>query len=242
MSKRDKLAAGSALLGRIVFHALMWFGLWLMLSASADYLELGDEHPFFLEKWPLAHPGWWLAALYVHVPSALFSLPACLILLLRPVRARFPRFHRWLGPVTGAVIVLAMVPSGMYLAWFARGGWVSTLGFWLTGAIALVAMVTRVQAARAGDMRRHRRLSAHVVAQLSVAVVSRVLLVAADAAELDGTWVYIAALWVPVVGSALVAERWTRPRSARKRRSGRPGERMVRMPVPTMVGDGQRSV
>ena len=248
MSNLDKLAAGSAVLGRITFHAMMWFGLWLMLSASASYLELGDTHPFFLEKWPLAHPGRWLAALYVHVPSALFSLPACLVLLLRPVRRRFPRFHRWLGRVTGAVIVLAMVPSGMYLALFARGGWISTFGFWLTGAITFVAMAKSIQAARAGDMRRHRRFSAHVVAQLSVAVVSRLLLVAADAAEVDGTWVYVAALWVPVTGSALVAELWTLPRSARGRRSGwfaaqaGPGARTSRMQVRTMVGDGERRV
>jgi uncharacterized membrane protein len=248
MSKLDKLAAGSAVLGRIAFHAMMWSGLWLMLSASASYLELGDTHPFFLEKWPLAHPSWWLAALYIHVPSALFSLPACLVLLLGSVRRRFPRFHRWLGRVTGAVIVLAMVPSGMYLALFARGGWISTSGFWLTGAITFVAMVKSIQAARAGDMRRHRRFSAHVMAQLSVAVVSRALLVAADAAELDGTWVYVAALWVPVLGNALVAELWTRPRSARSRASGwfagwtGRGARTSRTLARTMVGDGEGRV
>jgi hypothetical protein len=239
MSKHGRLAAGSALLGRIAFHATMWFGLWLMLSASASYLELGDSHPFFLEKWPLAHPTWWLAALYVHVPTALFSLPACLILLLRPVRLRFPRFHRWLGRVTGAVILLAMVPSGMYLALFARGEWISTLGFWLTGAITFVAMVKSIQAARARDLRRHRRFSAHVVAQLSVAVISRVLLVVADGAEVDGTWVYVAALWVPVLGSALVAELWTLPRPTRRRRAARSANRI---PVQTLIGDGERSL
>ena len=71
-----ELERGSASFGRLVFYTLMGAGLWLMFSASSSYLEFGDAHPFFLEKLPLAHPKLWLVALYVHVPTALLSLPA----------------------------------------------------------------------------------------------------------------------------------------------------------------------
>ena len=143
---------------------------------------------------------------------ALLALPACLVLLSKRVRTRFPRFHRWLGRVTGALVVFAVVPSGLYLACFAQGGWISTLGFWLTGLIAFGAMVKSVQCARAKDMRGHRRFSTHVAAQLSVAVFSRLMLVAAEAAELYGEWVYVSALWIPVIGCALAAELLTAPK------------------------------
>jgi hypothetical protein len=208
----DKLKCWGARFGRLGFFALMGAGVWLMLSASTSYLDLGDAHPFFLEKLPLTHPRWWLAALYVHVPSALLSLPACLVLLVERVRRRWPRFHRWLGRTTGVLILCAVVPSGMYLALFAQGGLITTLGFWATGAIAFVAMLTSIQSARARDMKAHRRFSTHVVAQLSVAVVSRFLLAGAELVGLYSEWAYIAALWVPVVGSALVAELSTGPR------------------------------
>src|SRR5689334_11554568 len=122
-------------LGRLAYYALMACGVWLTLSASMSYLDAGDAHPFFLEKLPLAHPQWWLAVLYVHVPSALLALPACLILQVGWIRQRWPRFHRWLGRATGVAILCAVVPSGMYLALFAQGGFSTTLGFWLTGAI-----------------------------------------------------------------------------------------------------------
>lgn len=190
----------------------MGVGLWFMLEASTSYLELREVHPFFLEKLPLAHPTLWLTALYVHVPSALCALPACLVLLSARVRTRLPRFHRWLGRVTAALIVFALVPSGLYLAWFAQGGWLSTLGFSLTGAITFVAMVKGVQSARAKDMKAHRRFSTHVAAQLSVAVMSRFLLVGAEELGLYSEWVYVAALWVPVIGCAVVAEALTGPR------------------------------
>jgi len=209
MEELKKWAAG---FGRLAFQALMVSGVWLMLAASASYPELGDEHPFFLEKLPLAHPTLWWVALYVHVPSALFALPACLVLLVARVRSRWPRAHRWLGRVTGALVLFAVVPSGMYLACFAQGGLISTLGFWLTGLIAFVAMLRSIRAARSRDMKSHRRFSSHVAAQLSVAVLSRVLLVAAEEAELYGEWVYVTALWLPVIGCAAVAELWTGPR------------------------------
>jgi hypothetical protein len=191
---------------RLAFFSLMGLGTWLLFEASASYVELGQEHPFFLEKLPLARPQLWLTALYVHVPAALFSLPACLVLLSKGVRKRLPRAHRWLGRVTGAAVLLAVVPSGLYLAFFAQGGLITTLGFWLTGVIAFVAMVKSIAAARARDFKAHRRFSTHVAAQLSVAVFSRVLLVGAEQIELYSEWVYIVALWFPVIACAVVAE------------------------------------
>jgi uncharacterized membrane protein len=191
---------------RWVFLAVMGLGVGLMVAASTSYLELGKEHPFFLEKLPLTQPNWWWLALCAHVPSALFCLPACLLLLMRPLRVRLPRFHRWLGRVTGLLVLGAVVPSGMYLACFATGGLVSTLGFWLTGAIAAVAMVKSATSARRRDYRTHRRFSLHVTGQLSVAVSSRLLLVGAEELGLYADWVYVSALWLPVLGSVLFVE------------------------------------
>jgi uncharacterized membrane protein len=210
----------SAVALRVIFSGLMCVGVWLMLESSASYLELGELHPFFLEKLPLAHPKWWTVSLYAHVPSALFCLPACLVLLVQRVRVKVPRLHRWLGRVTAVLLLLVMVPSGMYLALFAQGGWVTTLGFWLTGLMTWVAMVLSVQRARAGDMKSHRRFSTHVVAQLSVAVLSRFFLVAMEEAELYSEAAYVAALWVPVIGCAVVAEVLTGPRRGSSRTKG----------------------
>ena len=201
-------------LGRGAFTATMLAGLALMVWSSLGYLELDQEHPFFLEKLPLERPQWWWTALYLHVPSSLFALPACLLLLSTRLRARWPRFHRWLGRVTGVLGLFAMVPSGAYLALFATGGWLSTLGFWLTGSIAFVCMLRSIQTARARRMKEHRRFSTHVAAQMSVAVVSRIMLMAAEEAGIYSEWVYVAALWIPVLGCALVAELLTAPRRA----------------------------
>jgi len=84
----------------------------------------------------------------------------------------------------------------------------------LSGAIVATAMVQGVRTARARRLVEHRRWVLHVLAQLSVAVTSRAMLFAFDAAAVDEQLAYLVSLWVPVVGSfALVELLSNRPRS-----------------------------
>jgi hypothetical protein len=169
-------------------------------SASLVYFD-EDLAPFVLEKLPLPLEDVWMLALRVHVVAAAICLPGCLLLSLGIVLRRARRFHRWVGRVTGAVVLLALVPSGLYLSWFAKGGLPSTVGFMVSGAIVAAAMVQGIRAARARRFLDHRRWVLHVLAQLSVAVTSRAMLFAFDAAAVDESLAYLVSLWVPVAGS-----------------------------------------
>jgi Predicted membrane protein (DUF2306) len=202
----------SSRIGHGAFRAAMVLGVLLMAWASSSYVELGEAHPFYLEKLPLARPALYLAALYAHVPSALFALPACVLLDTNTLRSRWPGAHRWLGRLTALVVLLLVVPSGLYLAWFAQGGLITTLGFVLTGVLSAGAMLLSVRAAQRGRYERHRRFARHVTAQLSVAVLSRALLYGAEWLELYEPWVYVAALWLPVLGSLISVEWLHAPR------------------------------
>ena len=153
-----------------------------------------------------------MLALKVHVVAAAFSLPACILLSTKLVIKRTPRFHRWLGRVTATTILLALVPSGLYLSLFAKGGLPSTLGFALSGVIVAVGMVQGVRTARARRFVEHRRWALHVLGQLSVAVVSRAMLFGFDAAGVEEQLAYVISLWLPVVGSFGLVELLTRRR------------------------------
>jgi hypothetical protein len=166
--------------------------------ASRVYFASDELPPFVIEKLPLPHEDLWLAALKVHVVAASFALPACLLLSWKRI-LRLPRTHRWLGRGTGAVVLAALVPSGLYLSLFAKGGAPSTIGFALSGLIVALAMVWGVGRARAKDYVGHRRCMLHVLAQLSVAVTSRTLLTLLDALGIDPDPAYLFALWVPVL-------------------------------------------
>jgi hypothetical protein len=189
-----------------LFFVAMAVGSALVAWGSVSYFIEGDVHPFILEKEPLPLESVWISALYVHVVAAAWSLPACLLLLSRRMLRYRPRLHRWLGRITGAVVLFALVPSGGWLALFAKGGIASTIGFLLSGAIVFAAMIIGIKTVRAGELVAHRRSMVHVAAQLSVAVTSRAMLVVFDRAGLDEEIAYLIALWVPVIGSAIAAE------------------------------------
>jgi hypothetical protein len=160
-----------------------------------------------------------MRALQVHVVAAAICLPGCILLSLSVVIRRTPVFHRWLGRITAALVLLALVPSGLYLSWFAKGDLPATAGFMLSGAIVAVAIVNGVRAARSCRFVDHRRWMLHVLAQLSVAVTSRAMLFAFDAAAVGEQLAYLVSLWVPVLGSftlveLLSARTRTRPRTA----------------------------
>lgn len=186
---------------------------WIALAAGSAFITAGSldyfgaEQPaFVIEKLPLPWESVWLFALHLHVVAAALALPGCLLLVSRTVLRRAPRLHRYAGRVTGAVVLLALVPSGAYLSLFAKGGLPSTVGFLASGAIAALAMVQAVVTARARRFQEHRRCALHVLAQLSVAVTSRALLVGSAALALEPERAYLISLWLPVVASALAVE------------------------------------
>jgi len=166
--------------------------------ASRVYFASDELAPFVIEKLPLPHEDLWLGALKVHVVAASFDLPACLLLSSKRM-LRFRRAHRWLGRATGLVILAALVPSGLYLSLYAKGGTAATVGFALSGVIVALAMGWGVRRARAKDYVGHRRCMLHVLAQLSVAVTSRALLNLLDAVGIDPDAAYLFALWAPVL-------------------------------------------
>lgn len=173
---------------------------------SAVYFDPDELAPFVIEKLPLPMEDLWMIALQVHVVAAALSLPACLLMLSKTLLRRAPRFHRWLGRMTGVTVLLALAPTGFYLSLFAKGGAAATVGFMLSGLIVVVAMVQAVRAARAKNFIAHRRFALHVVAQLSVAVTSRAMLFALDALDVEPNLAYLVSLWLPVVASAALVE------------------------------------
>jgi hypothetical protein len=201
----------------LLFVAAMLAGWWVITAGSLSYFEEGLSHPFLQEKERLAHEELYLVALQAHVVSAVWSLPACLLLPSRRLLRAMPRVHRWVGRITAFVVLFGLVPSGAWLSLEAKGGALGTLGFLLSGGIVALSMVRGVQAAIARDFVAHRRWTLHVGAQLSVAVTSRAMLIAFDALGVDEIVGYLIALWVPVVASAVLAQWIATPASSKGR-------------------------
>jgi Predicted membrane protein (DUF2306) len=193
------------------FLILMLVGSGLITAMSIPYFDFETLPAFVIEKLPMRFEPLWLGSLRVHVASALLGFPLCLALMTRTLQRR-ALWHRWIGRATGVLVLFALVPSGVVLSFDAKGGRVVTAGFLLSAAIVAGAMIAAVRAARRRDLISHARGMRHVVGQMSVAVVSRALIVGFDAVGVSPGVAYIAALWGPVLGSVAVVE-WMSRRS-----------------------------
>jgi uncharacterized membrane protein len=200
----------SAVLLRRSFLIAMLIGSALITAASLAYFDFDTLPPFVIEKLPVRFEALWLASLRVHVASASISFPLCLSLMTRNLQRR-PRLHRWLGRFAGMLVLFALVPSGVVLSFDAKGGMAVTAGFLLSAAIVAWCMVRGVSAARRRDFVSHRRAMRHIVAQMSVAVSSRALMLGLNALGVDPDLTYVVALWGPVLVSAAVAELMSLP-------------------------------
>jgi hypothetical protein len=187
------------------FLLLMFAGSALISALSLPYFDFETLPPFVIEKLPLRFETLWLASLRVHVAAAALAFPLCLALMTRALQKR-TRWHRFLGRITGVLVLFALVPSGIVLAFDAKGGRIVTAGFLLSAAIVAGAMIGGVRAARRRDLVLHARAMRHVVGQMSVAVVSRALIVGFDALGVSPDLAYVVALWGPVLASAAVVE------------------------------------
>ena len=192
-------------LPRRSFLLVMLAGAALITAASLAYFDFEALPAFVVEKLPVRFEALWLASLRIHVAAALLTFPLCIALMTRTLQRR-PRWHRWLGRTAGVIVLLALVPTGVVLAFDAKGGGVVTAGFLLSAAIVAWCMVRGITAARRRDLISHRRAMRHVFAQMSVAVTSRALLSGLDIVGFDPDLAYVVALWVPVLASAAVAE------------------------------------
>jgi uncharacterized membrane protein YozB (DUF420 family) len=186
----------------------MLAGSALITASSLPYFDFETLPPFVIEKLPLRFEALWLFSLRVHVASAALAFPLCLALSTRFLQ-RQRSVHRWLGRVAGALVLGVLVPSGVVLAFDAKGGSSVTLGFLLSGAIVAWGIVAGVLSARRRDMIAHRRAMSHVLAQMSVAVISRAMIVGFDTLGMAPELAYAMALWIPVVACAAAVERVT---------------------------------
>jgi uncharacterized membrane protein YozB (DUF420 family) len=219
---------------RPFFLFVMLLGSALITLASVAYFDLDTLPPFVIEKLPVRFESLWLASLRAHVASASLSFPLCLLLMTRWLQRR-ATWHRRLGRVAGVLVLFGLVPSGIILSFDAKGGAAVTAGFLLSAVIVAWAMVRGVLAARRRQFAVHSRAMRHAVAQMSVAVSSRALILGLNALGVDPDVTYVAALWGPVLISAAVAELISLPKLTSTSKAAHLVERIVREVSPIAV-------
>lgn len=179
---------------------------------NADFLRGREGYFFAGYQWPF----------YAHIASGPISLLLGMLLVSNRFRSRFPKWHRYLGRIQVAGILLLVSPSGLWMAYYAQAGTVAAVSF------ALLAILTGACAAlgwKAAMQRRfavHRRWMSRCYLLLCSAVVLRLMGGLATVSGVSAPWFDPLASWacwvLPLAAyelSALRKNRQRRPWPAR---------------------------
>ena len=166
-----------------------------VLLSYRDYMPPNFDRGFLIDRDPYFF-GSYQWAFYVHVTSGPLSLILGLILLNKSTRLRFPKWHRNLGRIQTANVLLFVAPSGLWMSRYAESGLVAGLGF------GTLSIVTGLSVALGWRTAVQRRFQAHQIwmercfALLCSAVVLRFIGGASTLANIDSPWIYPLSAWI----------------------------------------------
>jgi uncharacterized membrane protein len=193
-------ALAALLVGKVTLSVVLGYRDYFPPDFDSDFL-IGRESYFW---------GGYRWAFYAHLVSGPASLLLGTVLISQRFRGRWPAWHRRLGRVQAANVLLLLVPSGLWMAAYAATGAVAGAGLATLAIATAVSIVLGVKAAVARRFADHRRWMWRVYLLLCSAVVIRLIGGLATVAELDALWLYPFSAWASWLAPLLVYEsmRW----------------------------------
>jgi hypothetical protein len=119
-----------------------------------------------------------------------------LVLMSDRFRARFPSYHRTLGKLQCALILLLLTPSGLWMAYYAAGSFVAAAGFAMLSLLTAACVALGWRTAVQRQFVAHRRWMTRCFLLLCSAVVIRVVGGFVAVTGVGVTWSYPAAAWL----------------------------------------------
>lgn len=118
----------------------------------------------------------WYIILYIHIATSIIAICTGWLQFLSKLRAKSYRTHRLVGKIYSYNVLLGGL-SGLYLSFYATGGWVSSVGFFLLSITWLYTLVRGIRAITVKkDRLEHQRWMTRNYALTFAAVTLRIYL------------------------------------------------------------------
>lgn len=191
------------LIVKVTVTVVMVYRNYLPPNFDSEFL-LGRDSYFF---------GSYGIAFYFHILAGPITLLLGIVLLSKRFRLKFRMWHRRLGQIQIAIVVVLSI-SGLWMSRYAQGGTVAAIGF---GSLSFATGISAFVGFRSAMKRRfheHRRWMMRNYILLCSAVVLRLTAGVAVFFEVDAEWVYPMTSWTSWLVPLALYElhiRWTAP-------------------------------
>jgi len=102
----------------------------LMIKLTWQYIPFQNDVAFLqIKQTEISQIPFYYPVFYVHVYSAIFVLLAGFLQLSSTILKRYPVLHRNMGRFYVLVVLFLSAPSGLFIGFFANGGFFSKISF-----------------------------------------------------------------------------------------------------------------
>lgn len=130
-------------------------GMWVMHTLTKNFVVDPSFQGFLSKKDELlSNQMLWVMMIRVHIILAIIALLTGPLGIIKRLRLNSLTFHRWNGRVYVLSIVLNFI-AGLYVSFFATGGWPSTIGFLILNTLWLITTILGYIYIKRKDVLRH---------------------------------------------------------------------------------------
>lgn len=197
-----------------LFKILFQFGwFWLALLCvflcltTSVYLTFRDDINFLLAKpYELVHNHIWRTVFYVHITSGMVCILTGPFQFIPTFRKKFVAFHRNLGKAYVLSILAFAAPTGMYMAFFANGGFWSGAGFLMLSFFWWISTYKAYRYIRQGNVAKHRQFMVYSFALTFSAVTLRLWVpLLSQVFDLDHQLTVVITAWINWIPNLILA-------------------------------------
>jgi len=141
----------------IIALLVLVFFSWLMLLICLQYIPINFDVAFLRIKQQEIQIPHYQVAFFAHVYTSLFTILAGFTQFSTWLRRKYTKLHRTIGKAYVFIILLLAGPSGLVLAYYAKGGFWSQLSFIILSILWLVFTFLAFRAALKKDFVAHKK-------------------------------------------------------------------------------------
>ena len=166
------------LIYKVTVAVMLGYVNYLPPNFDSDFLRGREGYFFGAYQW----------AFYAHIASGPVSLFLGVLLMSDWFRMCYPKWHRWLGRVQAANVLLLVAPTGLWMAWYAQTGPVAGVSFAILSVLTGTTVALGWRAAVQRQFQAHRRWMSRCFVLLCSAVVLRLVVGFATVVGVNSMW------------------------------------------------------
>ncbi|MCX6180963.1 MAG: DUF2306 domain-containing protein [Bacteroidetes bacterium] len=189
----------------LLWIPIVFFSI-LMAMNTWNFFYFDTTRGFLSEKTEALKDVLWLPLFYIHISSGILLLLVPIVNFSRRLLRCFPKMHVTVGKIYVYLALYLVAPSGMYLSFFAKEGFWSMLGFFVTGLCLVFFTYWGWVAMKKNNVWEHIEWMSRSYAVVASAITFRILHIVFYLWDVDYHYNYILSVWLSLLINLLLVE------------------------------------